>query len=593
MIRSLLALLAAAGAVAASAQSNPLAGTWNGTTTITDSITCECSGDCATHPVPQGSSCTQSGAWYGMVDPQGYFTYAPGPSLATCSNGSGASAGWYFPPIHFSQTPLDSDGVLSLAAQTFTVDNATQNTKQTCDAWKLTFNRSPGGVSGSQSCVQIDTGQFPTAPPATQTCTTRVSFTIAGARPSPAANTALPPFPMTVMSDVSSTRANVVAQVQPPSQVVATTSAMYVFAHVPQSVLTGQPHDDAVPDPCALAQLDSTGKLVAVSATSLRAYRIGIASSASQAITVLDSVPTPSVAGASFFIGFGESSSAMLSSGLYQGVASVPGAASCSAALLTGAAPTPPDTLTGLWWNPADPGWGVSVIQRRNNVFAAWFTDGSYQIAPDMDGPFAYTPVWYVAPNCVLTSATNPGTCTSTLYGVGGSPYFTSFIAFDPSVVRPVSVGSMTFSFKDANSATMDYTKSGKSGSTPIVREIFQAGATAPAVDYTDLWWLPSEPGWGMAITQQFGMIVIAWFAYNDGGAATWYIVPNCVAAGSSCSGTVYEKSDTGMQPQWPPIALGTIAVTFTDANNGIFTYTYKSSQGTYYYTKPITRQVF
>ncbi len=76
-----------------------------------------------------------------------------------------------------------------------------------------------------------------------------------------------------------------------------------------------------------------------------------------------------------------------------------------------------------------------------------------------------------------------------------------------------------------------------------------------------------------------------------------WYIVPNCVTKGSGCSGTVYMKSNGGYGPNVPLDVIGTIAVTFTDANNGIFAFqsgkSFPSVAPPAYYMKTITRQLF
>jgi hypothetical protein len=47
-------------------------------------------------------------------------------------------------------------------------------------------------------------------------------------------------------------------------------------------------------------------------------------------------------------------------------------------------------------------------------------------------------------------------------------------------------------------------------------------GASA-AVDYTDTWWQPSEPGWGASLTHVANTINAAFYVYGPDGRATWF----------------------------------------------------------------------
>ena len=157
----------------------------------------------------------------------------------------------------------------------------------------------------------------------------------------------------------------------------------------------------------------------------------------------------------------------------------------------------------------------------------------------------------------------------------------------------------MQIDFRGAGNATMSYVVGERSRAVQIERQVFQAGSAPPAIDYTDLWWNPDESGWGLGITQQFGMMFLAWFVYEENGDGVWYVASDCVvkSGGNGCAGTLYRTSG----PSGPLVsgtfdpalvtrtAVGTIDATFTDANNGFITYTVDNIQG----SKAITRQVF
>src|SRR6185369_9804898 len=116
--------------------------------------------------------------------------------------------------------------------------------------------------------------------------------------------------------------ANVQAQIQFRPEDVGKTGAVYVFALAPSTIVknaattkdsrlgwkaSGTLQD--APVPCVLAQLNLSGQLQAVSASSLQAYVSGVLSSQGQAVTVLDGVPTASIGGATFYVGYGPSAS--------------------------------------------------------------------------------------------------------------------------------------------------------------------------------------------------------------------------------------------------------------------------------------------
>src|SRR5207248_6123323 len=172
-------------------------------------------------------------------------------------------------------------------------------------------------------------------------------------------------------------------------------------------------------------------------------YTTGVLSSQGQSVTILNNVPTPNVAGASFYVGYGSTSNGMFSSGLYQGAVSVQGTSPCSAALLTGAAPTAPNAVSGLWWNANESGWGIHFTQRGSNTFAAWYTYDALG-----------KPKWYVSTCTGFTGAS--GICNGTLYEVTGPNFFGG--TFNPALVNAANAGSLQVNFTNANAASMTYT---------------------------------------------------------------------------------------------------------------------------------------
>ncbi len=240
-----------------------------------------------------------------------------------------------------------------------------------------------------------------------------------------------------------------------------------------------------------------------------------------------------------------------------------------------------PGPLSGIWWNPNESGWGINFTQRRNNIFAAWYT---YDAAGN--------PKWYVASNCAVPSGSS--SCSGSLYQVEGPAFFG--VQFDPSKEVVTAVGSLSVAFSDNSHATMTYTVNGQSRTVAIQRQVFASGANAPVVDYTDLWWNPNESGWGLAVTQQYNVMFLAWYVYDGAGKPTWYVVPNCAVdtADTGCVGDAYRTTGPAFGPTFDPSQVkvfpaGKMFLDFTDPNHGTLRY----NNDTLFVTKTITRQIF
>jgi hypothetical protein len=233
--------------------------------------------------------------------------------------------------------------------------------------------------------------------------------------------------------------------------------------------------------------------------------------------------------------------------------------------------------ITGLWWNQNQSGWGISLTQQGPVIFAAWFTY-------DLSG----APLWYVMSNCAVTG----NACSGDIYRVvGGKPLAAVWSGSGLVVTR---VGTGTFAFSDNNTGAFNYTVNGVSGTRNIARQIFASGTTMPPVDYSALWWNPNESGWGVSLTQQYGISFVTMFTYDASGNPVWYVASNCAVSGSGCTGALY-KTAGGSAPTLPwigPITatpVGTITFAFSDASNGTMNFAISGQSG----TRVISKQIF
>jgi len=276
--------------------------------------------------------------------------------------------------------------------------------------------------------------------------------------------------------------------------------------------------------------------------------------------------------------------------GLYSGYASYPvGVAGPITQTVKKPGPKSTVNVQGLWWGGAsESGWGVNLTQQGDVVFATWFTY-------DANGKGQ----WLIMSDAEATSET---AFSGTLYRTTGPAYTNA--TFDPSRVALTPVGSGTLSFNDGNNGVFTATLDGRTVSKAITRQVYSAtvptctaGGTAGATpNYQDLWWNPTEAGWGMNIAHQGDILFVTLFTYDSDGAGLWLVGSRVERTGASTySGTLYRT--TGLpfsSASWNPAQVsntpvGTVTVSFGDGNHGVLTYTVNGVAR----SKPVTRQVF
>ena len=97
---------------------------------------------------------------------------------------------------------------------------------------------------------------------------------------------------------------------------------------------------------------------------------------------------------------------------------------------------------------------------------------------------------------------------------------------FTPSSVVATTVGTMSLRFTDANHATLNYSYNGAAVTKSITRQSFSTAPTCvwSAFDrsfsnnFQDLWWNPSESGWGVNVAHQGDILFATLFTYDENG---------------------------------------------------------------------------
>lgn len=112
-----------------------------------------------------------------------------------------------------------------------------------------------------------------------------------------------------------------------------------------------------------------------------------------------------------------------------------------------------------LWWNSAESGWGLNVIQQDNVLFVTLFAYGTGSQAS-----------WYVASD-LTASGSNTAVFTGPWYQTTG-PYFGG--PFNPASVTVRQVGTATFTLTDATNARFDYSVDGVNVSKVLTRQTWK-----------------------------------------------------------------------------------------------------------------------
>jgi hypothetical protein len=121
------------------------------------------------------------------------------------------------------------------------------------------------------------------------------------------------------------------------------------------------------------------------------------------------------------------------------------------------------------------------------------------------------------------------------------------------------------------------------------------ASFSASAVSYADIWWNPSESGWGVTFSQQQSTIFATFFIYATDGKPTWVtaLLKNSTTTPTVFTGPLYSVTGTPFSaPQFNPAntlatQVGTASVSFQSGVRGQLTYSVNGAQ----ITKTIERQ--
>jgi hypothetical protein len=122
--------------------------------------------------------------------------------------------------------------------------------------------------------------------------------------------------------------------------------------------------------------------------------------------------------------------------------------------------PHPVDNYTDAWWDPAESGWALYVLQSGERLVAIWNVYGA-------DG----SPVWYtLQPGSWSRDPANNLRYVGTIYRTTG-PYWGG--PFDSKAVSATAVGTASFIPQATSRARFEYTIGTMSGAKQLMRFVF------------------------------------------------------------------------------------------------------------------------
>ncbi len=258
---------------------------------------------------------------------------------------------------------------------------------------------------------------------------------------------------------------------------------------------------------------------------------------------------------------------------------------------LAPSAPASSRNYTGMWWKPAESGWGINVNHQGDIVFATLFTY-------DETG----APMWVMMTGLLQADGR---TYAGDLHRVSG-PAFNAQPFIPITGANLVNVGAMSLTFSSASTAALSYTYRGVAVSKDIVPQVFgtaaascsaTTGSRTALANYQDMWWNPAESGWGVNIVHQNGTLFATLMTYDLAGDGLWLVMSAGIRqSDGSYLGDLYQIRGPAFNAQpFTPITtanmtkVGTMRFAFADGVTGSLAYMVDGIP----VSKSITRQVF
>lgn len=129
-------------------------------------------------------------------------------------------------------------------------------------------------------------------------------------------------------------------------------------------------------------------------------------------------------------------------------------------------------------------------------------------------------------PLTVALAGSGSGTVTSDISGIN-CPGTCSAIYSSPAAVTLTATPASGSTFQGWGGAC-----GGTASCTLTMNQARDVGATfnsnstaASTVNYSDIWWNPTESGWGLTLADHDSILFGVWYTYNNSGVPIWYVL--------------------------------------------------------------------
>ena len=160
----------------------------------------------------------------------------------------------------------------------------------------------------------------------------------------------------------------------------------------------------------------------------------------------------------------------------------------------------------GFWWNPERDGTGISIERGNNSDFLAIYT---YRNNPSSD------PTWFTASSMEYSGMTGPAdllTLTGWPLGSAPSDFFSHEVAKVSVLYLNGDKGLLQI--KNPSKNLVQRQK---------IEKFYFANGPISYPDITGWWWDESQPGNGIFIEVQSGILFCAWYHFKEDGLPRWW----------------------------------------------------------------------
>ena len=190
----------------------------------------------------------------------------------------------------------------------------------------------------------------------------------------------------------------------------------------------------------------------------------------------------------------------------------------CAAVLLASpllAANLHANDRSGVWWVPAESGWGLFTVDQGSVLLPTWFTY-------DAEGRAS----WFILAGAVPQA---DGSYAGEVFRFTGVP-FAQIVgnAADPGE----RVGTARLSFPQPDRLRFEYSVDGIQQDRLLQRydwgdQLLECAASSadPASfdNFTALWWNPAQNGWGVQINHVADLLTGTWYTYGEDRRPAWF----------------------------------------------------------------------